>query len=1356
MSGGGKGGGGEVTVGYRYFMGVQLNVCHGPVDNMRRIIVGEREAWAGSVGGSTTININKPDLFGGDDREGGVAGNVDVMMGETDQARNAYLAAHQGATCPAYRGILSLVFKSFMWSSGNPYFKAPWVEVTRVLAGWHGNAPWNPDDAYIGSLDMNPAHIIYQCLTDPAWGMGYSADDIGESSFGYAADLLKAEGFGLSLAWDQPSTIEEFVGTILNHINGALGLNLSTGKIELKLIRGDYDFETLTELNESNVLEIKSFQRAAFGDAINEVVVTYVDRDGNDKPVVVQNLASIAAQGGVISTNKRYPGIREPDLAAKVAMRDLNTLAAPLAQVTLVCNRVLWDKEEGDVVKLNWPSLGVTAVAFRIIKIDKGTLTDSKITVSLVEDLFGLPNSVYTTVPPTQWQDNVVPPVAAEAGIAVEAPYWEVVKNVSLADREQLQPEYGFGMFLASRGSVRSPFGFLLSASADDTTYEDVSQGNFCPTGLLANSITHTQTVIFLSGAYDLDNVVLSSDGGYGYIEDECVSIISVNPNTGQVEIGRGILDTVPKAHSVGARMFFKTPAAAYDSTERVAGETVYYKPRPKTGVGVLDIDDAVADVLVLNNRATRPYPPGNVRITNGVTPEYFPVTIAGPDVVLTWAHRDRLAQTVSFADHTVGNIGPEPGVTYRVRVYNGLTLLRTYEIAGSATSWQYPTADSTADGDLGTLRIVLTSVRDGIESLQAFDHTFSRTAVSGGVTYENKPATPTIYATPAAFAVDLSWDFGDARINIDKTEVWFSPTPDMEDGQPLQYLAYPDQDYTHEQDRVGVTHWYWARVLDDNGQMSDWSAPASARPLRVDPGQTLEQINNLLTDDSGSAVIQMIADRFSIIAPDGSKIPFAVVEVTPGVWKTLLNSDVLIGGNVDIANLSTGALPTDVVMSLGGGVIELDGNGEIRVFKDLAANADFVRLTSGEIRFLRYIGGVYQTYNYLSRLEAGVANNNTLVTIPGYWKAQPRVMVSPASLQLYRAAYSGQDQALTCSPGPITETSPGSGVWEFTPTATLNLADNSGGGGINNSSGSTSSNSWSSATQTTPANCTQITPVVSVSSQRGNGASQYYYRTVRWRVEYWNGSSWVTGSWRNVNMGAQFAPIADQVAFNFPSAGTWQWRIGFEAFDTDGTLFGSVSYTYSDETVTAPEKSITASDVDPLGGGVTVSDTCAFGAPGGSGEIYRIEYNWRTTWSSFTGSSDASGRPYSDLQVQTKCVGSGGTLYDNAFTVYPDNSLAFSSFQNSAGITRQHVVTGSGLSFTAGAVWGSAYANSRNSTASLTVVLKDLSAKIYRRTPVANSTTPANVYTLSSYTYNLTAAEVLATGSLNWIAIGE
>ena len=80
------------TVGYRYRMGLHLALCQGPVDAVQEIQMGDRTAWGdadraplSSGHGLTTLSINKPTLFGGDEREGGVVGNIDVLPGGPGQ-----------------------------------------------------------------------------------------------------------------------------------------------------------------------------------------------------------------------------------------------------------------------------------------------------------------------------------------------------------------------------------------------------------------------------------------------------------------------------------------------------------------------------------------------------------------------------------------------------------------------------------------------------------------------------------------------------------------------------------------------------------------------------------------------------------------------------------------------------------------------------------------------------------------------------------------------------------------------------------------------------------------------------------------------------------------------------------------------------------------------------------------------------------------------------------------------------------------------------------------------------------------------------------------------------------------------
>jgi hypothetical protein len=168
--------------------------------------------------------------------------------------------------------MVSLILRRPQLSAMNPYIK-PWrAEARRVLRRCDGAPQWYADTADIDG-DMNPAHILHECLTDRVWGRGYSTAEIDEPSFRIAADTLYAEHFGLST---------------------------------LKLTRDDYDPASLLELNETNVLRLESFERTLPEELVNQVTLSYHDR-ATDKTVsiAVQDIAGIERAFGEIKERLR-------------------------------------------------------------------------------------------------------------------------------------------------------------------------------------------------------------------------------------------------------------------------------------------------------------------------------------------------------------------------------------------------------------------------------------------------------------------------------------------------------------------------------------------------------------------------------------------------------------------------------------------------------------------------------------------------------------------------------------------------------------------------------------------------------------------------------------------------------------------------------------------------------------------------------------------------------------------------------------------------------------------------------------------------------------------------------------------
>lgn len=706
------------TVGYRYYLGMHLAICHGPVDAVTEIQVGERQAWSGNLTASGRITVNVPELFGGEKREGGVSGTIDAAFGQATQTPNDYLVSKIGAPQPAYRGVLSLILRQLYIAANNPYIK-PWaVRVKRCFRDWY-SAKAEIDGA------ANPAHIVYECLTNATWGMGYPTASIDDASFRAAADTLSGEGFGLNLIWLQQSKIEQFVGEVMDHIGGVLTSAPATGRFALKLVRADYAVATLPVLNPNDVIELESFQRAAWGETTNEIVLIYTKPDGfKETSIAVQDLANIQAQGAVVSQTRRYPGITSDHLAARVAMRDLAAVSTPLAKVRLKVNRKAWNLSPGDVFKLEWPALGIGGLVMRIAGVDGGTLTHGAISIDAVEDVFGLPSAVYTAPQATGWTDPVPAPTATSPRRLIEAPYWDVARALSAAELAYLDANDCFLQALGARPVPGTLNYELYSKTSSATSYTLRGQGEFCPTALLATSLA--QEVTSTTTYRDELDIDLVAVGSHAYIDDEVVLVTAIDTTTQSLTLSRGVMDTVPVSHAAGSRIWFADGAQGIDPTEYAAGETVNARLLTVTGKGTLALASAPTDSLAMNRRQHRPYPPGNVRINN--VP--YPAAAKG-DLTISWAHRDRLSQTVTLVPQSNGHIGPEPSVTYTLRVYGEAGSLRRSYTGLTGTSQTYTLADDTADSGLGrpnaALRIELEATRSGVTSLQKHSIAFER-----------------------------------------------------------------------------------------------------------------------------------------------------------------------------------------------------------------------------------------------------------------------------------------------------------------------------------------------------------------------------------------------------------------------------------------------------------------------------------------------------------------------------------------------------------------------------------------------------------------------------------------------------
>jgi hypothetical protein len=145
----GKGGTTSQVTGYKYFMAVHHGLCRGPINELTEIRVGDLTAWSGSLTTTDFFEIDAPNLFGGNEKEGGIDGTAKLFLGAADQTIDTIVTDNiEGSDpVPGWRGV-STVFYYGLIASNNPYPK-PWkFRVNRQTAGWDTDV-WEPDLALI-------------------------------------------------------------------------------------------------------------------------------------------------------------------------------------------------------------------------------------------------------------------------------------------------------------------------------------------------------------------------------------------------------------------------------------------------------------------------------------------------------------------------------------------------------------------------------------------------------------------------------------------------------------------------------------------------------------------------------------------------------------------------------------------------------------------------------------------------------------------------------------------------------------------------------------------------------------------------------------------------------------------------------------------------------------------------------------------------------------------------------------------------------------------------------------------------------------------------------------------------------
>lgn len=623
----------------------------------------------------------------------------------------------EGGDTPGYRDVAYLL----------PHLEHVQLGTSTSIKPWAAELRRIPDGLALGGGDelidggANLANVLYEVLTDDDWGYGYGASDINVANFTTAAGTLATEGNGFSFTLDGVENLEDMIRRLEEQMDGVLYQNPMTGKWEIKLARADYDVLLVPEINATNIIELRDFNRGTWEGTTNQIRVPFNDASDDYKSSYgfAQDMANVRILGMNVSASVGHPGVKTASLANSLAWRELRTLAIPLANASFTVDRSFYGVLPGEVVAFTDADLGFNRLPMRVKSIDYGDLLDGKIKIEAIQDVFFAAAGVFSDNPSTGWEPPAATLVAYpdDEQIAIEAP-----RALTARDPQSVSPTTDKVYAFARRAGSEVTFQIWQRnhATLPAGAYSEIGEVfGFSKIGRLALALplgaTNPVTSVTVTAAPDtqaallaafptvLDAVELGTDLiSLCMIDDEFVLVTSAQSSGSDVQLNtvyRGVLDSVQADHAVGASVFLVFSGAGMGDSALPAGNVVDVKLLPRAAGALLAIGDATNIQLTLSSRTRRPYPPSEFDLNSVTLPTTnvdLDGTGTGEDVgVLIDSIIRRDFRTVDeiealgtdaaaiFSDFPAAN-----STTVEIEVRNGVTVLHTETgISGTTTT---------------------------------------------------------------------------------------------------------------------------------------------------------------------------------------------------------------------------------------------------------------------------------------------------------------------------------------------------------------------------------------------------------------------------------------------------------------------------------------------------------------------------------------------------------------------------------------------------------------------------------------------------------------------------------------------
>lgn len=419
-----------ITVAYRSYVGEAFALCYGPDAHVDRITINDRLMYNGNgidnAGGG--FLVDDPQAWGGDQPpgEGGEYAWIDITRGNYTDHTNAYLESLL-STPPnktsALRGVSLLIKRGPSGFTESGYFHAGGVGQSPTLKEWKVTVRRQPNNLGTGfhkiGKHANPMEVYFDHSTSLDYGAKCPIEEINIPSWQAVAEQLYNEGLGWSGKIENPTSplsvcknIEEQCDLVMDN-SPSLGLTA-------RLIRRDYSFASLPELNRDNIVTIGSYSPGTYEDTVNKIIIPYGDQNNNFKgrPAIYIDPANQTIQEGrVVPRTNEYLGVADSTIGNMLVTRDGRALSIPRGPLPVtVLPSVGRLRYRGEVVRFRWTNPTFSLV-MRIQAVTKPSSDNPAYGLDLIEDQFATGARTFGEPGPTEHVDpgealSVAPPSA--------------------------------------------------------------------------------------------------------------------------------------------------------------------------------------------------------------------------------------------------------------------------------------------------------------------------------------------------------------------------------------------------------------------------------------------------------------------------------------------------------------------------------------------------------------------------------------------------------------------------------------------------------------------------------------------------------------------------------------------------------------------------------------------------------------------------------------------------------------------------------------------------------------------------------------------------------------------------------